>query len=129
MVKKNETPQFCEPLPGEPLTQIKIFFKNRTKKSCRIRRWFEQLSSYSGWRVITKKTSANKLAHAVVRLCFYYKYLTKRDNPRQWRTQKIFMRGFIQWHMVVICIWRALLVTSQFDVIAMFPNQRFGEVS
>jgi len=32
----------------------KIFFKNRTKKSCRIRRGFEQLSSYSGWRVITK---------------------------------------------------------------------------
>ena len=36
--------------------------------------------------------------------------------------------GFIQWHMVVICIWCALFVTSQFDVIVMFPNQRFGEV-
>jgi len=23
---------------------------------------------------------------------------------RQWRTQKIFMGSFIQWHMVVICI-------------------------
>jgi len=34
----------------------------------------------------------------------------------------------IQWHMVVICIWCALFVTSQFDVIFMFPNQRFGEV-
>jgi len=32
----------------------------------------------------------------------------------QWRTQKIFMGGFIQWHMVVICIWCALFVTSQF---------------
>ena len=31
-------------------------------------------------------------------------------------------------HMVVICIWFALLVTSQLDVISMFPNQRFGEV-
>jgi len=30
--------------------------------------------------------------------------------------------------MVVICIWCALLVTSQFDVIFIFPNQRFGEV-
>jgi len=29
---------------------------------------------------------------------------------------------FIQWHMVVICIWCALFVTSQFDVIFMFPN-------
>jgi len=37
-------------------------------------------------------------------------------------------RGFNLWHMVVICIWYALFVTSQFDVIFMFPNQRFGEV-
>ena len=35
---------------------------------------------------------------------------------------------FIQWHMVGICIWCALFVTSQFNVIFMFPNQRFGEV-
>jgi len=42
--------------------------------------------------------------------------------------QKMFMGGFIQWHMVVICIWCALFVTSQFDVIFAFPNQRFGEV-
>ena len=32
----------------------------------------------------------------------------------------------VQGHMVVI--WCALFVTSQFDVIFMFPNQRFGEV-
>ena len=36
--------------------------------------------------------------------------------------------GFIQRHRVVICIWCALFVTSQNDVIALFPNQRFGEV-
>jgi len=36
--------------------------------------------------------------------------------------------SFIQWHMVVICIWCALFVTSQYDVIFMFINQRFGEV-
>jgi len=35
---------------------------------------------------------------------------------------------FIQWHMVVISIWCALFVTSQCDVIVLFPNQRFGEV-
>jgi len=32
----------------------------------------------------------------------------------------------VQGHMVVI--WCALFVTSQFDVIFMLPNQRFGEV-
>jgi len=37
--------------------------------------------------------------------------------------------GLVQGHMVVICIWCSLFVTSQLDVISMFPNQRFGEVS
>jgi len=46
----------------------------------------------------------------------------------QWRTQKISMGDFIQWHVVLIYICYALFVTSQFDVIFMFPNQRFGEV-
>jgi len=46
----------------------------------------------------------------------------------QWRTQKIFMGGFIQWHMVVICIWCALFITLQFDVIFMLPNQPFREI-
>jgi len=53
----------------------------------------------------------------------------RREREREWRTQKIFMwGGFIEWHMVIICIWCALYVTSHFDVIFMFPNQRFGEV-
>jgi len=30
---------------------------------------------------------------------------------------------FIQWHMVVICVWCALFVTSQFDVIFMFSSE------
>ena len=37
--------------------------------------------------------------------------------------------GLVQGHMVVNCVWCSLFVTSQFDVICMFPNQRFGEVS
>ena len=65
--QKTKTPPLCVPVPGEPLTQIKIFFFNRTKKTCCIRRGFEQLSSYSGWRVITKKARANLLARAVVK--------------------------------------------------------------
>ena len=36
--------------------------------------------------------------------------------------------GSIQWNMVVICIWCALFVMSQFDIIFMFPNQRLGDV-
>jgi len=36
--------------------------------------------------------------------------------------------GFIQRQKVVICIWCVLFVTSQNDVIVLFPNQRFGEV-
>ena len=36
--------------------------------------------------------------------------------------------GFIQWHMVVICIWCTLFVTSEFEVIFTFTNQRCGEV-
>jgi len=68
LVKKPKTPPpLCEPLPGEPLTQIKNVFFNRNKKTCRIRRGLEQLSSYSRWRVITKKTRANLLARAVVK--------------------------------------------------------------
>jgi len=54
LVKKPKTPPLWEPLPGEPLTQIKKKIFNRTKKTCRIRKGLEQLSSYSGWRVITK---------------------------------------------------------------------------
>ena len=32
------------------------------------------------------------------------------------------MGGFIQWHMVVICVWCAFFVTSQFDLIFMFQT-------
>jgi len=65
--QKTKTPPICEPLPGKSLTQIKKYFFNRTKKTCRIRRGFEQLSSYSDWRVIAKKPRANLLALAVVK--------------------------------------------------------------
>jgi len=53
-----------------PHPDQKLFY-NRTKKTCRIRRGFEQLSSYSGWRVITKTPRANLLARAVVKGCAY----------------------------------------------------------
>jgi len=43
-------------------------------------------------------------------------------NTIQWRTQKILIGGFIQWHVLVICIWCALFVTSQVDVICFQTN-------
>jgi len=50
---------------------------------------------------------------------FHCMYISK-----QWRTQKTFMGSFIQWHVVVICIWCALFVTSyscfQTNVLAKF---------
>jgi len=57
--------------------------------------------------------------HAILSIRWY--------NTAQWRTQKIFMGGFNRWHVVVICIWCALFVTSQFGAIVMSTNQRFGE--
>jgi len=62
LVKNPKTPPLCELLPGEPQPQIKKCFFNRTKKTCRIRRGFEQLSSYSGWRVVAKKVPATTVA-------------------------------------------------------------------
>ena len=56
------------------------------------------------------------------------RYVNDLSNV-QWRTQKIFNGViFYQWNMVVICICCSLFVTSQFDVIFIFPNQHFGEV-
>ena len=55
-------PQVASPSQANPSPKLKIFFLNRTKRSSRICRGFERLSSYCGWRVITKKTRANILA-------------------------------------------------------------------
>jgi len=54
---------------------------------------------------------------------FFRKRLRRTSTKEQWRTQKTFMGGFIQWHMGVICIWCAFFVTSQFDVIFMFSSE------
>jgi len=39
-----------------------------------------------------------------------------------------FHEGFHSVAYVAVCIWCAIFVTSQFDVIFMFLNQSFGEV-
>jgi len=63
--KNTNTPTLRASPRRTPDPNQNIFF-DRIKKTCRIRRGFEQLYSYSGWRVITKKTSGNLLARAVV---------------------------------------------------------------
>ena len=64
--KNKNTPNLRASPRRTPHPNQKNFF-NRTKKTCRIRRGFEQLSSHSGWRVITKQPRANLLARAVVK--------------------------------------------------------------
>jgi len=69
------------------------------------------------------------LFEGILETAFIHNFLGKTQHCfNQWRPQKIFMGGFIQWHTVVIYIWCALFVTSQFVVAFMFTNQRFGEV-
>jgi len=64
-------------------------------------------------------------------LCEFHNYtsnFTLRVSYSSAVRRNLSWGGFIQWHMVVICLWCAVFVTSQFDVIFMFPNQCFGEV-
>ena len=52
----------------------------------------------------------------------------RKGIPSSGVRRKFSWGGFCQWNMVVICICCSLFVTSQFDVIFIFPNQHFGEV-
>ena len=62
--KKRKHPHFANPSRVNPPPKSKKFF-NRTKRTCCTRGGLEQLSSYSSWRVITKKARAHLLARAV----------------------------------------------------------------
>ena len=64
--KNRKHPNFASPPKAKPSPQSKFFF-NRTKKTFRIRRGFEHLSSCIGWRVITKKPWATIVALVVVK--------------------------------------------------------------
>jgi len=65
---------------------------------------------------------------ALLQKMHIYKKLNIADLQSVAYAENFHWGGFIQWHMVVIYIWCALFVTSQFEVIFMFPNQRFGKV-
>jgi len=60
------------------------------------------------------------------------KFSDMETTPTAWQPvaheENVHRGGFIQWLMVVICIWCALFVTSQFEVIFIFLNQRLGQV-
>ena len=60
--KNRKRPHFASLPQANPSPESKNFFLNRTMKSSRICKAFEQLSSYCGWRVITKKPRANIFA-------------------------------------------------------------------
>jgi len=74
----------------------------------------------SGWGAgaTTLRTATLALVHSTAEYC----------APVWCRSAYFHGWVFVQGHMVVICNWCALSVTSQFDVIFMFSNQRFGEV-
>ena len=69
-VKVGQNPQNTPTLRASPRRTPhpnQNFFFNRTMRTCRIRRGFEQISSYSGWQVITKKPRAKLLVCVVVK--------------------------------------------------------------
>ena len=81
---------------------------------------------------IPNLTSRGILRATLITLCFVLaddlhinilKFVAAHGRLLQWRTQKTSMGVFIQWHMAVICIWCALFVTSQFDVLFMFSSE------
>jgi len=67
-----------------------------------------------------------------VQTCVSHMFLVqvwhKCRGADQWRTQNIFMGGFHSVAYGIHLFWCALFVTSQFDVMFMFPNQPFGDV-
>jgi len=65
-----------------------------------------------------------ELVYCVIEKQFHEAEMVPHSGVRR----KFSWGWLVQGHMVVISIWCALFVTSQFDVISMFPNQRFGEV-
>jgi len=107
---------------GRTLTYRRHLESFRKKMTLRVT--YPEATCWSGWSAgaTTLRTATLALVHstATPEWC--------RSAHTQWRTQKIFMGGLVQGHMVVICIWCALFLTSQFDVMSIFPNQRFGKV-
>ena len=67
--KNRKRPHFASLSQANPSPESKNFFLNKTKKSSRICRGFEQLSRYCGWRVITKKPTATIVALVGGKVC------------------------------------------------------------
>jgi len=56
-------------------------------------------------------------------LSFFGRFWCGSDQYPVAYAENFHVGGFIQWHMVVVCIWRALFVSPQFDVIFMFTSE------
>jgi len=52
---------------------------------------------------------------------------SQKGNLQAVAYTEYFHGRFIKWHMMVVCVLCALFVTSQSDVIFLFPNERFGK--
>jgi len=58
-------PHLWRPPQRTPNTKRNTFFFKVSKKTCRIRRWFEQLSSSIGWEVMTEQSQSHYCGFAV----------------------------------------------------------------
>ena len=76
-------------------------------------------------QIFNRKAISRKITHP--QSLFKYVFSYTMQGPVAY-AENFHGGRFIQWHIVVICLWCVLFVTSQFDVIFTFPNQRFGEV-
>ena len=82
---------------------------------------YVRLMRFSILSTSADSSDKTQMMFSTILLClFVSKFETVADTEN--------FHGGFQWHMVVICIWCALFVTSPFDIIFMFPKQRFGEV-
>jgi len=104
--------RFCE-----KVTHIRLFSRMCTKRNVR---WIPCFFSFATTRRPCLIILCLWLVVDAI-LAFRSAFLCSGER------RKFSRGGFIQ-HTVIICIWCALFVTSQFDAIFMFPNQRFGEV-
>ena len=137
----------CE-INGNRGAQQEICFNKSFKRNCTISTgipnfgvWFKKWSNWTpgiGQKNPTplknfRLRNPDKLAKSENRYSLFlravrYQGDTKKRSSTVTYAENCHGGGFSQWHMVVIFIWCALFVTSQSDVILMFPNQRFREI-
>ena len=123
-----------------PHPNQKMFFFGRTKKTFRIRRGFEHLCSWSGWRVTTKKLWATIVARAVGKGTVLAKIATslqirvqcsmKLLNIFCWAAlmwiQRWSIHGVVFWYLIrcndrTICK-HCCTILKRFNITEKYPN-------